>query len=107
MKGSKIGYELFNRKISVKTTPLILKGCNFFAFNPFLPIFNVIGAPRGKFHLFFGDHKQWGPPAKMMNKPSLSGVPFGPKNINSSCGVPFGHTLNFDLLHNLVGTEVN
>jgi len=24
-------------------------------------------------------------------------------NSNSSCGVPFGYTMNIDLLHNLVG----
>jgi hypothetical protein len=79
LRGLEIGYELFNQKKNVKITLFISKGCNFFASSPFLPIFNVISAPRGKFHLLFGDHKQWGPLAKTMSKPYLKWCSFWSK----------------------------
>jgi hypothetical protein len=63
LRGSKIGYELFGRKISAKTTLPYVGGKegdhNFLASSSFLPIFSAIVAPRGGLHLVFGHHKQW------------------------------------------------
>jgi hypothetical protein len=67
-RGSKIGYELFDQKISVKKTLSYLGGHNFLASSQFLSIFSETDAPRGELHLFFGHHKQWGPLTKMTSK---------------------------------------
>jgi len=34
--------------------------------------FCTINTPRGGFHLLFGHHKHWGPPAKMTSNPTLN-----------------------------------
>ncbi len=70
--GLKIGYELFDQKISIKTTSLLRRDQNFLTSNPFLPIFSAIDAQRGGLHLFFGHHKQCRSPAKMVKNPTLS-----------------------------------
>jgi hypothetical protein len=73
LRGSKIGYELFDPKISVKTTPPLLGGGHYFLPSiPFSSIFSVIDAQRRELHLFFGHHKQWGPPEEMVRNPTLS-----------------------------------
>jgi hypothetical protein len=72
LRGLKIGYELFDPKISVRTTHPTWGGHNFLASIPFLLIFSVIYAQRGELHLFFGHHKQWGPLEKTVRNPTLS-----------------------------------
>ncbi len=64
-------WVVWSRFIFVKTSPPTSGGHNFLAFSPFLPIFSVTDAPRGKLHLFFGHHEKWGPPTKTVNKPYL------------------------------------
>jgi len=71
LRGFKIGYELFNQNVSIKTTPLTSRGCNFLA-SPFLSIFSAIDVQGGGLHLLFGHHKKWDSPAKMVRNPTLS-----------------------------------
>ncbi len=62
-----MGYELFDREISVKMNPPTLGGCNFLAFYPFFSNFSAIDAQRGRFHLCFGHHKTlWNSPTKTL-----------------------------------------
>jgi len=67
LRGLKIGYELFDQKNSVKMIPLLggWEG-RVITFSPVIHIFifNAIDAQRGRLHLLFGHHKQWGSPAK-------------------------------------------
>jgi hypothetical protein len=65
LRGSKIGYELFNQFFFVKTTALSLRGHNFLTSSPFLSIFIAMDAQRGGLYLLFGHHKQWGLAAKV------------------------------------------
>jgi hypothetical protein len=46
LSGLEIGYELFDRKCFVKTTPPTLRGHNFLTSNPFLLISNATDAPK-------------------------------------------------------------
>jgi hypothetical protein len=69
LRGSEIGYELFNWNLFCKKNPLTSRGYNFFTSYSFLPIFNAIDAPRGGLHRLFGHHKQWCLSAKMISKP--------------------------------------
>ncbi len=71
LRGSEIGYELFDQEFSVKKTPPISRGCNFLTSCQILPIFRGIDVPRGGLHLLFGHHKQWGPPPKTVSKPYI------------------------------------
>jgi hypothetical protein len=57
LRGLKIGYELFDREISVKMNPPTLGGCNILTFSPFFPNFSAIDVQRRRFHLCFGHHK--------------------------------------------------
>jgi hypothetical protein len=65
----KIGYELLNWEFSLKTTPTSGRGCNFLTSNSFLLIFSAVDVQRGKFHLLFVHHEQWGPSWKNSEKP--------------------------------------
>jgi hypothetical protein len=72
LKGLKIGYELFDQNISVKTTPPTSRGRNFLTSSSFLSIFIAMDAQRGGLHLLFGHHKQWGIGAKAAKTPTLN-----------------------------------
>jgi hypothetical protein len=69
LRGSKIGFELFIQEFSLKKTFSYLG--DFLGSSQFLSIFSATDAPRGELHLFFGHHKQWGPPTKMASKTYL------------------------------------
>jgi hypothetical protein len=72
LRGSKIGYELFDQKNSVKTTPLTSRGHNFLTSNPFLPIVIAMDAQGGGLHPLIGHHKPWGLAAKLTKNPTLN-----------------------------------
>jgi len=68
-----MGYELFDREISVKMNPATLGGCNILTFSPFFPNFSAIDVQRGRFHLCFGHHKiLWNSPTKSLRNLILS-----------------------------------
>jgi len=60
-----------------KRPPLTPGGCSFLAFSSFWPIFSAIDAPRAGLHLLFGQHTQWGPPAKTASIPYLKWLLMG------------------------------
>jgi hypothetical protein len=52
LRGSEIGYELFNPKFSIKTTPLTSGGRNFLTSYSILAIFSVINVPWGESSIY-------------------------------------------------------
>jgi hypothetical protein len=68
LRGLEIGYELLNREFFAKTTSLVRGAHNFLTSSSFFSIFSAIDAPTIGLHLLFGHYKQWGPPAKTVNK---------------------------------------
>jgi hypothetical protein len=48
-------------------------------------IFSAIDVQRGRLHLLFGHHKQWGPPTKTARKPTFNvlDMPLYPNMIES------------------------
>jgi hypothetical protein len=98
LRGLEIGYELFDREFSVKTSPLlkgvvtfsplvhfcqflVLQMCeevgsvNFLCYRCVkrwaLSIFSATDVWRGGLHLLFGHHKQWGLPQKQRVNPTV------------------------------------
>ncbi len=69
MRGSKIGYDLFDQEFVLwNWPPLLLGAITFLHLVHFCQFCSAMNVPSGELHLLFKHHKQWDPPTKTTNK---------------------------------------
>ncbi len=71
MRGSKISYQLFDWKFSVKRSPLLWMIITFLPLIHFLSIFSAPDASRRALSLLFEQDKQWGSSVQSASKHHL------------------------------------